>query len=128
MWGQPTKRRGGTSADTRSWLVPAVVGLAVGAGLALLLTPHSGRRMRERLLELTAAGRHQLTGTARFGGGEATDPVALLKARFDEAKVEARRAYDVRRAELVRELQQDRQLYLNAPPVTPGVVPARPGS
>lgn len=84
------------------------IGLAVGAGLALLLTPYSGKRFRAKLLHGAERLRREVRGTEAYGGGEGADPLHLLKRRVDEALAEARLAYEVKRAELRAELERDR--------------------
>src|SRR5262245_55997091 len=106
---------GGKGRDNGGrWWLGLLIGLLVGAGVALLLAPYSGQRLRSRFLGGADRVRDELRGTERFGGGPDADPIARLKQRFDEAINEARRAYDMRRAELVAELERDREIKLLA--------------
>lgn len=98
-----------------NWWVGVLAGLLLGGLLALILAPETGQRFRARLLEGVDRVRGEVRGTERYGGGEAADPIAALRLRTQEALAEARRAYDVRRAELERELERDRQLAIAAP-------------
>ncbi len=94
-------------------LLGLALGLVIGGGLALIFTPYSGKRLREKLLAGVERARSEVRGTERYGGGPEADPISVLKRRFEEAMIEARRAYDQRRAELLLELERDRNLSIN---------------
>ncbi len=52
-----------TERKERSVLLPFVVGGLVGAGVALLLAPKSGRELRKDISDLTADARDQVSMT-----------------------------------------------------------------
>jgi hypothetical protein len=86
-----------------------LLGLAIGALLALALTPYSGKRLRSKLIEGVERARSEVRGTEQYGGGEHADPLAVVKRRWNEAMAEARKAYAEKRRELLAELERDRQ-------------------
>src|SRR5439155_5340474 len=86
-----------------------LLGLAIGAALALLLGPYSGKHLRSKLLQAVERARTEVRGTERYGGGEHADPLEAVKRRWNEAMAEARTAYGEKRRELLAELERDRR-------------------
>ncbi|HSQ78219.1 MAG TPA: YtxH domain-containing protein [Nitrospirota bacterium] len=87
-----TKRNG-------SILLPFLVGTALGAGLALLLAPKSGRETREDLKRFASSTRERVASTIdegknfyEAGKGAITEAVEAGRKAYVEAKKEAERA------------------------------------
>src|SRR5947208_2408713 len=62
-----------------------LLGLAIGAALALVLSPYSGKHLRSKLLQAVERARTEVRGTERYGGGEHADPLEAVKRRWNEA-------------------------------------------
>ncbi len=87
-----TKRQG-------SILIPFLVGSALGAGLALLLAPKSGRETREDLKRFASSTRERVVSAIdkgkdlyEAGKGAITGAVEAGRKAYVEAKEEAERA------------------------------------
>ena len=95
------KRSGGVSSF--------FIGLAVGAGLALLFAPQSGEETRSRLTRSAKRMRH----AAQDAVGEVTDKVGetfeTAKQRVEEKIEEARGAIEIKRDQVQRAVQAGRE-------------------
>ena len=80
-----------TTNRKSSILMPALIGSAVGAGIALLLAPKKGKEIRNDLKRLAANTRDQVAkvidgGRKLFGKGEGVvaEAVTTVKETYDE--------------------------------------------
>ena len=71
----------------RSVLLPFLVGGLVGAGIALLLAPKSGREMREDIKDIAASAGDKITATVEKGKELYVDSTAAVKNAFEAGKV-----------------------------------------
>ncbi|MEW6117477.1 MAG: YtxH domain-containing protein [Nitrospirota bacterium] len=55
------RRNGGNNHKAGSVITSLLVGGLVGAGLAMLFTPHSGKRMRRRITDMAEDARDYAT-------------------------------------------------------------------
>lgn len=71
----------------RSVLLPFLVGSLVGAGVALLLAPKSGRELRKDIKDIAASTGDKITETVEKGKELYVDSTAAVKNAFEAGKV-----------------------------------------
>ncbi len=71
----------------RSVILPFFVGGLVGAGVALLLAPKSGRELRKDIKGIAASTGDKITATVEKGKGLYMDSTAAVKNAFEAGKV-----------------------------------------
>jgi len=76
----------------RSILVPFLVGGVVGAGIALLLAPKSGKELRKDIKDIAAKTRDKVTETIEDG-----------KHLYDESRIAVKEAIDAGKQAFVEE-------------------------
>jgi len=82
----------------RSMLVPFVIGGLVGAGIALLLAPKSGREVRKDIKDLAGSTRDKITATMHKG-----------KELIEENKIALASAIEAGKTAYVHEKEQHRK-------------------
>ena len=77
------------TAETRegSFLVPFLIGTLVGAGIALLLAPKSGKELRKDIVDMTANTRDKVDATIDRGRDLYQEGVAAVKSAVEAGKV-----------------------------------------
>ena len=70
----------------RSILVPLLVGAAVGAGIALLLAPKSGKELRKDIKDMASKTRDKVTATIEEGKNLYNDSRVAVKGAIDAGK------------------------------------------
>jgi len=73
--------------DARSVLVPFLVGGIVGAGIALLLAPKSGKELRKDIKDMASDTRNKITTTVQKGKELYTEGTAAVKNALEAGKV-----------------------------------------
>lgn len=71
----------------QSILIPFLAGGLVGAGVALLLTPKSGRELRKDIQDVAASTGDKITATVEKGKELYVDSTAAVKNAFEAGKV-----------------------------------------
>lgn len=71
----------------RSVILPFLVGGLVGAGVALLLAPKSGRELRKDIKDAAASAGDKITATVEKGKELYVDSTAAVKNAFEAGKV-----------------------------------------
>lgn len=71
----------------RSILIPFLAGGLVGAGVALLLAPKSGRELRKDIKDIAASTGDKITETVEKGKELYVDSTAAVKNAFEAGKV-----------------------------------------
>jgi gas vesicle protein len=71
----------------RSVILPFLVGGLVGAGVALLLAPKSGRELRKDIKDIAASTGDKITATVEKGKELYVDSTAAVKNAFEAGKV-----------------------------------------
>jgi gas vesicle protein len=71
----------------KSLILPFLAGGLVGAGLALLLAPKSGRELRKDIKDIAASTGEKITATVEKGKGLYVDSTAAVKNAFEAGKV-----------------------------------------
>ena len=71
----------------RSILIPFLAGGLVGAGVALLLAPKSGRELRKDLTDIAASTGDKITATVEKGKELYVDSTAAVKNAVEAGKV-----------------------------------------
>jgi gas vesicle protein len=71
----------------RSVILPFLVGGLVGAGIALLLAPKSGRELRKDIKDIAASTGDKITATVEKGKELYVDSTAAVKNAFEAGKV-----------------------------------------
>jgi gas vesicle protein len=72
--------------NERSVLVPFLVGGIVGAGIALLLAPKSGRELRKDIVDIAADTRDKIATTVDKGKELYSEGTAAVKNAFEAGK------------------------------------------
>ncbi len=77
------------TAETRegSFLVPFLIGSLVGAGIALLLAPKSGKELRKDIVDMTASTRDKLSATIDRSRDLYQEGVAAVRSAVEAGKV-----------------------------------------
>ena len=73
--------------NARSIIIPFLAGGLVGAGIALLLAPKSGRELRKDLKDVAASAGDKITATVEKGKELYADSTAAVKNAFEAGKV-----------------------------------------
>jgi gas vesicle protein len=73
--------------SARSFIIPFLAGGIVGAGIALLLAPKSGRELREDIKGIAASTGDKITETVEKGKELYVDSTAAVKNAFEAGKV-----------------------------------------
>ena len=76
----------GVSKGT-SFIIPFLAGGLVGAGVALLLAPKSGRELRKDLTDIAASTGDKITATVEKGKELYVDSTAAVKNAVEAGKV-----------------------------------------
>jgi gas vesicle protein len=71
----------------RSVLVPFLVGGLVGAGIALLLAPKSGKELRQDMRDIAARTGDKITTTVEKGKGLYEESTAAVKNAIEAGKM-----------------------------------------
>ncbi len=87
-----------TETRERSVLVPFLVGGLVGAGIALLLAPKSGKELRKDIKDIAANTQNRITSTVEKG-----------KELFDGGRTAIKTAIDAGKTAYVEEVERHRQ-------------------
>jgi len=72
--------------EGRSFLVPFVVGGLVGAGVALLLAPKSGKELRKDIKDIASSTREKITTTIDKGKELYVEGTSAVKNAFEAGK------------------------------------------
>jgi gas vesicle protein len=72
--------------EVRSVLVPFLVGSLVGAGIALLMAPKSGRELRKDIKDLASDTRDKIAATVEKGKELYVESTAAVKNAFEAGK------------------------------------------
>ncbi len=70
-----------------SFLVPFLIGSLVGAGIALLLAPKSGKELRKDIVDMTASTREKIGATIDKGRDLYAEGVSAVKNAVEAGKV-----------------------------------------
>ncbi len=70
-----------------SFLVPFMVGGLVGAGIALLLAPKSGKELRKDIVDITGRARDKVTETVEKSRDLYREGAVAVKSAIDAGKV-----------------------------------------
>jgi gas vesicle protein len=70
----------------RSIWLPFLVGSVVGAGVALLLAPKSGRALRQDIRDSASSARGRITATVEKGRNMYGEGVTAIKGALDAGK------------------------------------------
>ena len=70
-----------------SFLVPFLIGGLVGAGVALLLAPKSGKELRKDIADMTARTRDKVTETVEKGRDLYKEGTAVVRSAVEAGKV-----------------------------------------
>jgi gas vesicle protein len=70
-----------------SFLIPFLIGGLVGAGIALLLAPKSGKELREDIADMTTRTRDKVTDTVEKGKDMYREGIAAVKTAVEAGKV-----------------------------------------
>jgi gas vesicle protein len=73
--------------NARSIIIPFLAGGLVGAGIALLLAPKSGRELRKDLKDIAASTGDKITATIEKGKELYVDSSAAVKNAVEAGKV-----------------------------------------
>ncbi|HUJ17433.1 MAG TPA: YtxH domain-containing protein [Nitrospirota bacterium] len=89
--GEKIEKRGG------SFLVPFLAGSLVGAGVALLLAPKSGRELRKDITDIAASTRDKVVETVEKGRELYVEGTTAVKNAIDAGKTAYLEEIDKRR-------------------------------
>ena len=111
-----TNRRGDADQDDErvvvvkrsSGISPFLVGLAIGAGLALLLAPASGAETRRRLARGARRARNAAVDAAEDMSGKVDEAFATAKRRVTEHIESARDTITTKRGQVRRAVSEGR--------------------
>jgi gas vesicle protein len=70
-----------------SFLIPFLIGGLVGAGIALLLAPKSGKELRKDIADMTANTRDRVTDTIDKGKDMYREGITAVKTAVEAGKV-----------------------------------------
>ncbi len=70
-----------------SFVVPFLIGGLVGAGIALLLAPKSGKELRKDIVDLSARTRDKVNATVERSRDLYKDSVAAVKTAVEAGKI-----------------------------------------
>ncbi len=70
-----------------SFLVPFLIGGLVGAGIALLLAPKSGKELRKDIVDLTARTRDKVNATVEKGRDLYQEGATVVRSAVEAGKI-----------------------------------------
>lgn len=86
-----------------------LLGLAIGAGLAVLLAPHSGRETRRRIRSNAERVGQAAVDVAQDVSGQVVDTFQDARARVEERIDHAREAIEVKKRQVARAMEAGRE-------------------
>ena len=92
-----------------SFLVPFLVGGLIGAGIALLLAPKSGRELRQDIKDVASKTRDTVAETVEKGKDLYEESTAAVKDLYEESTTAVKGAIEAGKMAYIQERDKHRQ-------------------